>query len=134
MTAPSPESAAVPHMLCDVSRLGQDRDAGSKGALWRLDVPERQLDANLVRLPPGERIDWHREPDLDVLLLVTAGEGVADTGQGTLPLVAGVTLWLPHGSARALAAGAGGLTYLTVHRRRPGLRIGARPADAQAGA
>ncbi|CAM5587687.1 hypothetical protein SHIRM173S_01264 [Streptomyces hirsutus] len=34
-------------------------------------------------------------------------------------------MWLPHGSTRALAAG-GRLTYLTVHRRRPGMQISRR--------
>ncbi len=41
-------------------------------------------------------------------------------------------LWLPRTSRRALVAGAEGLVYLTVHRRRPGLAIkapGGRSAD-----
>ena len=35
-------------------------------------------------------------------------------------------MWLPHNSARSITAGRDGLTYLTVHRRRPGMQI--RPA------
>jgi hypothetical protein len=32
-------------------------------------------------------------------------------------------VWLPHGSTRGVTAGADGLAYLTVHRRRPGMQI-----------
>jgi len=32
-------------------------------------------------------------------------------------------VWLPRRSRRAIEAGAQGLSYLTVHRKRPGLSI-----------
>ncbi|MFC5958479.1 hypothetical protein ACFP51_29785 [Streptomyces pratens] len=112
----------LPRMLCDTAALAALEDA-SAGALWRLAESGRQLDANVVRIPPGRQVDTHREPDLDVLLLVLAGEGSLTAPDGTQPLRAGILTWLPHGSTRALAAGEQGLTYLTVHRRRPGLQI-----------
>ncbi|MGY0056081.1 cupin domain-containing protein [Streptomyces sp. LZ34] len=93
------------------------------GALWRLAVEGRQLDANVIRLPADAQVDAHMEPDLDVLLYVTGGSGwleVADTRQELEP---GCVAWLPHGARRALSAGADGLVYLTAHRRRPGLAI-----------
>ena len=93
----------------------------------RLAESGRQLDANVVHLPPGHRVDTHREPDLDVLLLVLAGHGTLTAPDGPHPLPAGTLTWLPHGSTRSLAAGTEGLTYLTVHRRRPGMRIQSRP-------
>ena len=67
----------------------------------------------------------HREPDLDVLLFVVTGSGVLGAGVGDepRPLTEGATVWLPHGSTRSLTAGADGLAYLTVHRRRPGMQI-----------
>ncbi|MGJ3562172.1 AraC family ligand binding domain-containing protein [Streptomyces sp. INA 01156] len=106
-----------------VRHRGAGGARGRAGALWRLAEPGRQLDANVVRIPPGRRVDTHREPDLDVLLLVLAGEGSLTAPDGTQPLRAGTLIWLPHGSTRSLAADDEGLTYLTVHRRRPGLRI-----------
>lgn len=112
----------LPRTLCDTAALAALEDAPA-GALWRLAEPGRQLDANVVRIPPGRRVDTHREPDLDVLLLVLAGEGSLTAPDGTQPLRAGTLIWLPHGSTRSLAADDEGLTYLTVHRRRPGLRI-----------
>lgn len=99
------EDVPLPRVLCDTAALAALDDA-SAGALWRLAEPGRQLDANVVRLPPGHGVDTHREPDLDVLLLVLAGHGT-------------------------LTAGPEGLTYLTVHRRRPGMRIQRRDPALQ---
>ncbi|WP_372500750.1 hypothetical protein [Streptomyces meridianus] len=121
---------ALPRLLCDTRALtGQTSAPG--GALWRLAEPGRQLDANIVHLPPRERVDTHAEPDLDVLLFVVAGDGVLGTAEGPQPLTEGALHWLPHGSRRNLTAGDRGLSYLTVHRRRPGMRI--RRRDEVAG-
>ncbi|MCL2551973.1 MAG: cupin domain-containing protein [Actinomycetia bacterium] len=123
----------APLLLCDVQALAGAAPAPA-GALWKLAESGRQLDANLVHLPPGESVATHREPDLDVLLLVVAGGGTLGSPDGVQPLDAGGLLWLPHGSTRRIDAGPDGLSYLTVHRRRPGMRIGHRPANApQAG-
>lgn len=124
-TSPSDEDP-LPRILCDTAALAA-AGGTSAGALWRLAESGRQLDANVVHLPPGHRVDTHREPDLDVLLLVLAGHGTLTAPDGPHPLPAGTLTWLPHGSTRSLAAGTEGLTYLTVHRRRPGMRIQSRP-------
>ncbi|MFI7063754.1 hypothetical protein ACIBL3_22400 [Kribbella sp. NPDC050124] len=70
----------------------------------------------------------HIEPDLDVVLVVVAGDGSLGTPEGRQEVASGNLVWLPHGAVRALTAGATGLSYLTVHRRRPGLQIKLRPA------
>ena len=116
----------VPQILAALTDLLRDAPARQGGALWRLAAPGRQLDANLIRLAPGERVAEHVEPDLDVLVFVVAGGGGIE-GVGP-PLREGGVLWLPRGSRRAVAAGPDGLAYLTVHRRRPGLSIGTRTA------
>ncbi|MEU4656459.1 hypothetical protein AB0G32_21365 [Streptomyces sp. NPDC023723] len=121
------EGAPLPRFLCDTSALAALADAPA-GALWKLAETGRQLDANVVRLPPGARVAPHTEPDLDVLLLVLGGDGTLLGADGPAPLRAGGLTWLPHGAVRGLEAGGNGLTYLTVHRRRPGLRI--QPAHA----
>lgn len=121
-------------MLCDVRALTGELPQ-TAGVLWKLAESGRQLDANLVRLPAGEHIGTHAEPDLDVLILVVTGDGVMDTPEGMLPLAEGVLLWLPHGSTRSITAGPQGLAYVTVHRRRPGMQIRRRadltPVTAQ---
>ena len=134
---PSPESSAsagdnAEHPDLDVPRILGDFEAltkilpESRGALWKLAEPGRQLDANLVHLPPGQHVGTHAEPDLDVLLLVVAGDGIIGTTGHALPLAKGTILWLPHGSSRSVAAGDDGMSYLTVHRRRPGMGIRSR--------
>jgi quercetin dioxygenase-like cupin family protein len=132
----SPASAGdnaehVPHILTDFEALTGGLPE-SRGALWKLAEPGRQLDANLVYLPPGQHVGTHAEPDLDVLLLVVAGDGILGTTGHTLLLTKGTILWLPHGSSRSLAAGDDGMSYLTVHRRRPGMRIRSRQQIAGA--
>ncbi|WP_377269836.1 cupin domain-containing protein [Peterkaempfera sp. SMS 1(5)a] len=117
-------------VLCDVAARAADAPGDAGGALWRLAEPGRQLDANLVRLPPGHRVGAHREPELDVLLLVVEGSGALDDGVEIQQLTGGTLVWLPQGSARELAAGPDGLAYLTVHRRRPGMQIGSGPPAA----
>lgn len=112
----------VPRVLCDTGEL-TSRDTEDAGALWRLAEPGRQLDSNVIRLPAGQRVDTHAEPDLDVLLLVLSGSGEITTVEGTTELTPGTLLWLPRTSSRSLEAGSGGLHYLTVHRRRPGMQI-----------
>ncbi|MGW8379381.1 hypothetical protein [Streptomyces sp. ODS28] len=124
-----PDPADAPRLVGDALALAGDLPGARRGAAWSLDAPGRQLDANLVRLPPHDRIELHSEPDLDVLLMVTAGRGTVvtgappHTGEEPLALYPGAVVWLPRGSTRALVADGAGLAYLTVHRRRPGLRI-----------
>ncbi|MCE3556075.1 cupin domain-containing protein [Pseudonocardia sp. RS11V-5] len=104
-----------------------DHTALAPGVSWRLAEPGRQLDANVLNLAAGHIIETHAEPDLDVLVVVLSGTGCVETDGATLTLTAGELLWLPRGSTRKLAAGAHGLAYLTVHRRRPGLQIRSGP-------
>ncbi|MEU2183096.1 hypothetical protein [Streptomyces thermolilacinus] len=120
--AASPEASVLARMADLVRAMPADQG----GTLWRLPVQERQLDANVVRLAPGAEVAVHVEPDLDVLVFVVSGQGRLETGGGAEPeaLEAGCVVWLPHGARRGLAAGAHGLDYLTVHRRRPGMTIG----------
>ncbi len=113
-------------ILADLRELVDD-PRGAGGARWTLSEPGRQLDANLIHLPPGQHIETHTEPDLDVLLVAVAGAGTVGTPDDPQPLAEGNLVWLPHGSTRNITAGADGLSYLTVHRRRPGLQIKTRP-------
>ncbi|MER5872331.1 hypothetical protein [Streptomyces sp. NPDC002044] len=107
--------------------------ADQGGALWRLRDPGRQLDANVVRLPPGAEVAPHTEADLDVLLVVVAGTGHLTLDGAGREVSRGSLTVLPRGASRALSAGPDGLVYLTAHRRRPGMGIGHRPrTDAAA--
>ncbi|CAM5461066.1 hypothetical protein AB0H45_03790 [Streptomyces atroolivaceus] len=115
---------ATPQVLAVLDGLLASAAPGERGALWHLAEQGRELDANVVHLPPGAGVGEHQEDVLDVLLLVLAGRGSLRTGDGdTLDLTPTAVTWLPRTSRRALEAGPEGLTYLTVHRRRPGLMI-----------
>ncbi len=115
---------ADPRILAVLDTLLASAAPGERGALWQLAEPGRELDANLVRLPPDAEVGEHQEDVLDVLLVVLAGAGSVRAGDGrVLDLAPSTALWLPRTSRRALAAGPDGLVYLTVHRRRPGLAI-----------
>lgn len=122
-----PEQPTV-QVLVDVREL-VDESRVPSGARWRLAEPGRQLDANLIHLPAGHRVDTHTEPDLDVVLVVVAGGGTVGTPGGEQALGDGNVVWLPHGSTRDITAGKDGLSYLTVHRRRAGLQIKKRPVQ-----
>lgn len=122
-------TSPLPQILGETGALAVAADPA--GAVWRLEMSQRQLDANVVKLHPDERIATHAEPRLDVLLLVVGGDGSMTTEIATESIRPGMLVWLPRGSSRALHAGPDGLTYLTVHTRRPGLSI--QPA-ASAGA
>ena len=126
-------SPPVPTLVCDTAAL-IDALPDTAGVLWKLAESGRQLDANVVHQPAGRRVETHREPDLDVLLLVVSGDGILGVGDEDTPrrLDSGMLMWLPHTSTRSITAGPGGLTYLTVHRRRPGMQI--RPAATRDGA
>jgi len=93
------------------------------GAAWKLQIRERDLDSNVITLPPGESIESHSGPDLDVLVHVLAGSGRLTTERGVLDLKPGALVWLPRRSRRQFDAGPDGLRYLTVHQRRQALAL-----------
>jgi quercetin dioxygenase-like cupin family protein len=117
------QPAPQPRVLAELDRVLDTAAPQQSGALWRLEEDERQLDANLIRLPPNHRVELHREPDVDVLLVALAGDGTVLTDEGALALTPHTLLWLPRGSQRVLEAGPRGLAYLTAHRKRAGMRI-----------
>lgn len=127
-------SADVPPPDAGGTVLGElvaNAAADQGGALWRLRDGDRQLDANVVRLPPGAEVAPHTEADLDVLLVVVAGGGRLTLAGAEREVRSGSLTVLPRGTPRGLAAGPDGLVYLTAHRRRAGMAIGRRP-DAPA--
>ncbi|WP_326810164.1 zinc ribbon domain-containing protein [Streptomyces scopuliridis] len=112
----------VPQVLVQIDDCLALVAAERGGALWRLAEAGRQLDATVVRLPPGAAVEEYVEPhpsDLDVLLLVIEGTGWLGTGASRRPMGARSVVWLPRVAPRALTAGPDGLVCLIVHQRRP---------------
>jgi uncharacterized protein (DUF2249 family) len=117
---------ALPRVLCDTSLVADD--TGALGAVWKLQLHERDLDSNIIRLAPDGRIDAYDGPDLDVLIHVLGGSGRLSMELGALELAAGALVWLPRRSRREFTAGPDGLSYLTVHQRRQALTLSAPPS------
>lgn len=121
-------ATALPRVLADTTALGgTDRTTGDATRVtWKLLMRERDLDSNIIALDPGEVIDAHAGPDVDVLIHVIAGSGELTTELDTLTLRGGTLIWLPRRSRRSFAAGPDGLRYLTVHQRRQALTLTTR--------
>lgn len=97
------------------------------GARWRLDGED--LQANLVWLGRGDRIQPHRNDEVEVLVVVVLGRGKLTLDGQVHQLAPMVVAHLPKGAVRAFVAVDGPLAYLSVHRRpSAGLQVG-RPAQ-----
>src|SRR3954465_6123474 len=72
--------------------------------------------------PPAETVNEER----DVLVFVHEGSLVVTLNGVDRELAAGDVVIVEKGTRRRLTAGAEGVRYLTVHRRRGGLQIGGR--------
>jgi uncharacterized protein (DUF2249 family)/quercetin dioxygenase-like cupin family protein len=128
-------STPLPRVLANTVDLIAESAAepDSTGAVWKLEVRERDLDSNVIALPAWGRIDSHTGPELDVLIHVLSGSGGLTTETGTIHLSPGALLWLPRRSKRQFTAGPDGLRYLTVHQRRQALVLEpAKPVARQA--
>ncbi len=115
-------STALPRVLINSAEIDeQPADGDGRGVLWKLTMRERDLDSNIVSLPPGGGIEAYNGPDLDVMIHVIAGAGHLTSEGGVVDLRPGSVLWLPRRSRRQFDAGPQGLRYLTVHQRRQAL-------------
>lgn len=110
-------NAGLPHIVGNMDALTH-AGADARGAVWRLQSEERDLDSNLIHLPAGEAIGDFDGPDLGSLVVVLSGSGTLRTAEGEIPLEPGQILWLPKLSRRGYQAGPNGLGYLTIHQRR----------------
>lgn len=117
-----------PRLLINTSRAASTAGVDAIGAIWRLGLVERDLDANVIALPAGHEIAVHWGPDRDVLFHVINGSGQLTTKSGVVDLHQGDLIWLPRRSQRQITAGSDGLRYLTVHARCEGKS--ARPENA----
>lgn len=125
-------STPLPRLLADTTDLGaRPEEPDVTGAVWKLEARDRDLDSNIIALPPGGGIAAHTGPDLDVLVHVLAGGGQLTTERGVLDLRPGALLWLPRRSRRQFDAGPDGLRYLTVHQRRQSLVLDTSRIEAE---
>lgn len=99
-------------------------EAQGSGAVWKL-RGSGDLNANLVRFPRGEGVGEHVNGEVDVLFVGVSGSGVVEVGGQEHALGAGVLVFAPRGARRATRSASPDFSYLTVHRRRGPVRLGA---------
>jgi quercetin dioxygenase-like cupin family protein len=98
------------------------------GPLWGMASVE--LNATLLAWPPGHELVEHTNTEVEVLLVVLEGSGVAVVDEERHELAPGGLLLLEKGSSRSIVAGADGLRYLSVHKRRGPLQLAVAPSAA----
>jgi quercetin dioxygenase-like cupin family protein len=97
--------------------------AGSgRGPLWG--TATEDLNATLLAWPEGGGTPEHVNDERDVVVVAVAGSGRAWVDGAEHRLAPGTALVIEKGRRRRIAAGRGGLRYVSVHRRRGGLSIG----------
>jgi quercetin dioxygenase-like cupin family protein len=77
------------------------------------------LNMTLLHWTPGQAVAAHVNDEVDVLLMVIAGEGEVTVDGTVHTLRPGCALLIPKGAERAIRATTT-LDYLSVHRRRRG--------------
>ena len=99
-------------------------EARGSGAMWTL-RGSGDLNANLVGFPRGEGVGEHVNGEVDVLFVGVSGSGVVEVDGREHALGAGVLVLAPKGARRATRSESSEFSYLTVHRRRGPVRLGA---------
>lgn len=92
-----------------------------RGPLWGSDTDD--LNATLLAWAAGDGPPEHVNGERDVLVLVLAGSACMSIGSTPHEMHAGDVVIVEKGLSRRITAGAEGVRYLSVHRRRPPLQI-----------
>jgi mannose-6-phosphate isomerase-like protein (cupin superfamily) len=96
------------------------------GPLWGM--ASTDLNATLLAWPAGHEVAEHVNEELDVLVIVLGGHGEAVVDGEPHEVATGSAVLVPRGTRRRITAGAAGLRYLSVHRRRGPLQIQTAPS------
>lgn len=91
-------------------------DPAGDGPIWTLASDD--LNVNLLRFDAGRGVAEHVNDEVDVLIVVVAGEGAITLEGDTTPLRTGQVCLVPKGMRRAITSAGGSFAYLTCHRRR----------------
>jgi quercetin dioxygenase-like cupin family protein len=92
-----------------------------RGPLWGSDTDD--LNATLLAWVAGDGPPEHVNGERDVLVLVLAGSACVTIDSTPHEMHAGDVVIVKKGLSRRITAGAEGVRYLSVHRRRAPLQI-----------
>lgn len=112
-------------VLIDLQVLSQL--AYQRGAQWG--CASDDLNLTLLAWPYGHLVAPHVNNEVDVVFLAISGEGEVTVDEETFTLVPGEVLLIPKGTERSVRSTSECFSYLSLHRRRGGLRLdGGSPA------
>ena len=106
--------------------------ASGPGPVWTHTCLD--LNVNLLSFDAGQGVPEHVNDEVDVLIVVVAGEGILKIDGTTNPLRAGQICVVPRGARRSIHSGGGPFADLTCHRRRGGLWPDAAGSPGRPGA
>jgi len=98
--------------------------ADSTGPLWG--TATEQLNATFLSWNVGHEIAPHINNEVDVIMVVLAGEGALTLDGQTREMKPGTVAVIPKGSERGIVAKSSPFSYLNVHQRRS-LKLTAPP-------
>ncbi|HEY7195792.1 MAG TPA: hypothetical protein VH306_01250 [Gaiellaceae bacterium] len=98
------------------------------GPVWGAESED--LNATLLEWEAADGPPEHVNDDLDVLVVVLDGSADVTVGAERRRLDRGEALIIAKGRRRRIVAGPNGVSYLSVHRRRPRLQIRTRERAA----
>ena len=107
-----------------VDLAGISASVGGPGTVWT-ERDGSDLNANLVRFPEGEGVGEHVNGEVDVLFVGVSGSGTVEVDGRGHALGPGILVLVPRGARRATRSASDDFSYLTVHRRRGPVRLGA---------
>ena len=114
MDRDKPEPRAT---LVDAPSLAGGADA--RGVRWG--GASEDLNVTLLSWPAGDGVAPHVNNEVDVALIAVSGAGEIVVDGEPFTVAAGQALLIPKGRERAIRAVSERFSYLSVHRRRPGL-------------
>ena len=79
------------------------------------------LQMNLLVLAPGDTVEEHLNPEVDVLLVGIEGKGYIEIDGVRQTLGMGQAIVIPKATLRSIAGDGERFAYLSCHRRRGGL-------------
>ena len=110
-----------------LDRVDDGRLVGN-GVHWTLEESE-DLNVNLVHLDANAEVSSHINTEVDVVIVVLEGTGLLAVDGMVGALDVHTLAHVPKGAERSIHANDGGVTYLTVHRRRGPLGITTNPVN-----
>ncbi len=110
------------HPAVFLDALSLAAEGGERGGV-RWGGASDDLNVTLVAWPEGGGVAPHVNDEVDVALIAVEGAGEVVVDGRTFPLAAGQALLIPKGRERAIRSVSARFSYLSVHRRRPGVPL-----------